>query len=310
MSEEKTYSQMRKEFYNSFETKIVPKIKPFEAERKKTRALASMVSVGLVLIGIILLLAPLFEPFTSNDNNSNLPTLCLLLAWLSWYFFKKKFENQIKKQIMPIVCACFGNLKWSEGSYPGGHVFKDSYVIPTYNSVSYDDIFQGVYKDVHLDIVEGHFTYRSGRNQSTVFQGILVKLDMNKKFNSHTIIKPDSMLHISPSRSLKHTVLEDVKFEKNYDVFTNDPVDARYLITPSFMVRLNNMKTAFGVNKVSCAFHDNKLIIALQTNKDVFSLCSLVKPIDDSKQYYIMYEEIVSILKLIDYFKLNQNIGL
>ena len=53
---------MRKEFYNSFETKIVPKIKPFEAERKKTRALASMVSVGLVLIGIILLLAPLFEP--------------------------------------------------------------------------------------------------------------------------------------------------------------------------------------------------------------------------------------------------------
>ncbi len=146
---------MRKEFYNSFETKIVPKIKPFEAERKKTRALASMVSVGLVLIGIILLLAPLFEPFTSNDNNSNLPTLCLLLAWLSWYFFKKKFENQIKKQIMPIVCACFGNLKWSEGSYPGGHVFKDSYVIPTYNSVSYDDIFQGCIKMYILILLKG-----------------------------------------------------------------------------------------------------------------------------------------------------------
>ena len=93
-------------------------------------------------------------------------------------------------------------------------------------------------------------------------------------------------------------------------MFTNDEVDARYLITPSFMERLNDMKTAFNAKGVRCAFYQNFLLVALPSDKDLFSLCSLVTPIDDAKQYFQMYEEMVSIVKLIDHFKLDQKIGL
>ena len=40
------------------------------------------------------------------------------------------------------------------------------------------------------------------------------------------------------------------------------------------------------------------------------SICSLFKKIDDPKQFFTMFEEILSIIKLIDHFKLNQKIGL
>lgn len=76
------------------------------------------------------------------------------------------------------------------------------------------------------------------------------------------------------------------------------------------MERLNNMKLAFQADKVSCAFYQNQLLIGLHTKKDLFSLCSLFKPVDDANQYYQMFEEILSIIKLIDYFKLNQKTGL
>jgi hypothetical protein len=133
---------------------------------------------------------------------------------------------------------------------------------------------------------------------------------MNKDFSSHTIISPDDIFHKSPIQGLKHTVLEDIEFEKRFDVFTNDEVDARYLITPTFMERLKAMKTAFKADKIQCAFYGNLLLVALSTSKDLFSLCSLVKPMDDAQQYFQMYEEMVSIVKLIDHFKLDQKIGL
>ena len=119
-------------------------------------------------------------------------------------------------------------------------------------------------------------------------------------------IKPDKLINISPLPHLHHTQLEDVQFNKKFDVYTNDEIGARVLITPIFMERLKNMKIAFNSDSVSCAFYQQYLIIALSTNQDLFSLCLLIKPIDDKKQYKQMYEEILSIIKLIDYFKLDK----
>ena len=76
------------------------------------------------------------------------------------------------------------------------------------------------------------------------------------------------------------------------------------------MERMNNVKMAFEATGITCAFYRNKLILTIPTCRDLFSLCSLVKPIDDTRQYFQMYEEIISIIKLIDHFKLDQKIGL
>lgn len=110
--------------------------------------------------------------------------------------------------------------------------------------------------------------------------------------------------------SLKKTELEDIEFEKKYTVKTTDEIEARYLLTTSFMERLKNIQTAFNTNQIKCSFSDKNLIIAIPTNKNIFEIGNLLTPLDDAKTFDIFFNELTSLLILIDYFKLNEQTGL
>ncbi len=312
MPEEKTYQEMRKEFQDKFFNELSPALTKYDNERKFKLTLAVISAVIFSALGIMFGYSAFIVPAGSDAQEGALKSTVIMfcLAWGIWNLLKKNFESKIKDKVMPDVCKCFDHLSWTDVLYSDGKVFVESNLIPDYSSSDYDDVFYGEYRGVKFEIVESEFEVGSGKNRRTVFNGVIVKLDMNKRFKGNTVIRPDSMLHLSPSSRLVHTTLEDVVFEKKFDVFTDDEVEARYLITPSFMERLNNMKVAFAADKVSCAFYGTNLFVALHTPKDLFSICSLLKPVNDGKQFFQMFEEILSIIKLIDHFKLDQKIGL
>lgn len=307
MTEEKTYSQMRKEFQEAFFKKISPGLSKYESERLRQFGYTRAVKIAALIIILVLV-------FLTKQIDIGLILFICCIAGAVCFGLKKKFENEIKQKIIPYVCKCLGDLKWKYAQCSFEQLLCKSGIIDRYNRVSYDDSFTGIYKDINYEICETSFYYKTGtgKNSSTrtVFKGVMIKLDMNKSFTGNTVIRPDTLKHASPAANLKHTTLEDVVFEKKFDVFTDDEVEARYLITPSFMERLNNMKTAFSADRVSCAFYDKYLLVGLHTSKDLFSICSLKEPVNDGKQFFTMFEEILSIIKLIDHFKLNQKIGL
>lgn len=312
MTEEKSYQEMRTEFQERYFNKISPGLKYYEDERKQKRIWAILSFIILMTLGILVICLAIK---TSADGHKSdgvfkLGGLLIFLAFLVPHLIKKGFEKEIKQRVMPIVCKCFGkNFVWMQDYDVQYEEYKASNLVPNFNRECFDDIFKGIYKDVPIEIVECNLSYKSGKNETTVFKGAIVKLKMNKNFTGNTVIRPDSTFHAAPN-GLKHTELEDVSFERKFDVFTDDEVEARYLITPSFMSRLNGMQRVFRADKVSCAFYEDLIYIALHTNKDLFSICDLNKPVDDGKQFFTMFEEILSIIKLIDHFKLDQKIGL
>jgi len=320
MNEEKiSYSQMRRDFYEKYRKKILPFVQKFDNERKTKLICAILSSVFFAIIGSIIILYILYLGFyveTEAQSECIKTVINVAISFYgvaigSWCFFKKKFENKIKRNIMPVVCSCFPKLRWSEGFFNGADLFLASYITSEFDKEEYDDCFEGIFKDVYFQIVEAKYKKRGSKSDILIFDGVIIKLDMNKFFQAHTVVVTNTLFKDKFTyQGLRHTTLEDVEFEKKFDVYTNDEVEARYLITPSFMQRLKAMKIAFKARSVSCAFYNNYLIIALPTDNDIFSLCSLTKPVDDAKQYFQMYEEIVSIIKLIDHFKLNQKIGL
>lgn len=107
----------------------------------------------------------------------------------------------------------------------------------------------------------------------------------------------------------KQIRLEDVKFAKQYKVFSEDEVEARYLITPAFMERFLNLTTSFGTKKVKCAFFDNKVMFAISTRKNLFEFGSLFKSLENPKNIGF-FNELMSILDIIEYFKFDEKIGL
>lgn len=109
---------------------------------------------------------------------------------------------------------------------------------------------------------------------------------------------------------LDEVLLEDPKFAKRFNVYSSDQVEARYLVTPAFMERMQNLQTAFGTKNVKCSFFEDKIMFAISTDRDLFEIGDLFTPMADPKQIYKFREELLSIYKMIEYFKLNEKTGL
>ena len=114
--------------------------------------------------------------------------------------------------------------------------------------------------------------------------------------------------YLKANKNLERVHMEDVKFEKKFKIFSKNQIEARYLITTSFMERLQNIKTAFGTRNIKCSFFDDKIIFAIYTEKDLFELGSLYRSFGRDIEDF--YNQMISIYKMIDYFKLNEKIGL
>ena len=111
-------------------------------------------------------------------------------------------------------------------------------------------------------------------------------------------------------KSLKQVVLEDVEFNKQFMVFSNDEIDARYLATPAFMERFKSMQLAFCAKNIKCSVLDNRILFVIKTTKNLFELGNIFSPIDNSKLVKEVFNQISSIMLMIDHFKLDEKTGL
>lgn len=109
---------------------------------------------------------------------------------------------------------------------------------------------------------------------------------------------------------LNEIKLEDPEFNKKFRAYSSDEVEGRYLITTAFMERFNNLKTVFGTSKVKCSFYGENVMFAISTNRNLFEVGNLFTPLSSTKNLEVFFEELVSVLLLVDYFKLDQKIGL
>lgn len=102
-----------------------------------------------------------------------------------------------------------------------------------------------------------------------------------------------------------------VKLEDNkFDVASKDEVEARYLMTPTFIERFKALQNVYGASEVKCAFIGDKIIFSINSKRDFFELGSLWTPMSDTKQIEEFYKEITAIYDMIDYFKLDEKTGL
>jgi len=88
------------------------------------------------------------------------------------------------------------------------------------------------------------------------FSGSVLVCEFYKKFNGQTIVASRTL----NTRFLgEKEQMDDTLFNDEFRVFTDDKVEARYLLTPVFMARLRELKIKFaGEMGVSAAFMDDK----------------------------------------------------
>ena len=304
---QETFNKIKTRFQNGYFKSIKPNLDRYEQERLKRYKKCNFVILPITICVVILI----YILINLNSDKIEINLQIALIGIGAYFVIKKSMEfslqRDIKNEVMPIICNCFDNLEWNCDKYEDYKEFHEIGLVNYYNRESFDDKFYGNYNNTNFKIIEADLDYESssGKNRSrkNIFRGVILKFHMDNYFKTHTLIRPDGLFKM-PIKNLKRTELEDVIFEKKYDVYTDNEIESRVLITTAFMERLNNIEKIFETKKTYVAFYENKLYIALHTGKDMFKICSLKEPINSPKYFLKIFEEIIAIYRLIDHLKL------
>jgi len=195
--------------------------------------------------------------------------------------------------------------------------YKPSGIIPISTERKLDDHITGEYEGVRIEILEAEFiTHRKGKSKKPVhsFRGLFIHLSMNKQFSGKTILKADkggigNWLQDKTTK-YENVKLEDITFEREFEVFGTDQIEARYLLTPAFMQRVVNLKNMFkgGNGKFQVSFYDNHILIMIPSDP-MFEIKKIEPPITLHNEIKTILDEMQSIFAIIKELKLNENIG-
>lgn len=152
-----------------------------------------------------------------------------------------------------------------------------------------------------------------------LFKGIQFMKEHDVSFNNSLSFSLDKKSSKGKPWKLDNVILEDTEFNEIFNVFSNDQVEARYLLTPSFMERLKNISAVMLVTDVNCIFKDGEIILFLggaidpngNHNNDFFELEPRKGETLYTKAIYKrVFIELLTIFDFIHHFKLDQKIGL
>jgi hypothetical protein len=147
----------------------------------------------------------------------------------------------------------------------------------------------------------------------TIFKGIFLCADSNKRFAGKTLVLPDTAekylggfgkwLQKKAGNTVGEMIyMEDVRFEKEFVVYSTDPVEARYLITPKIQEQIFNMKKLLKKD-LRLSFVNNNVFIAVSRD-NIFQLNTSLSFTDNKTLRYYM-NDIVELLTLIHLLDLN-----
>ena len=185
--------------------------------------------------------------------------------------------------------------------------FKDLDLLPGCDRDSFEDLFKGDHKSCRYDFYDAHLErrHRSSKGSdtwSTVFRGQLIRIAFPKKFLGVTIVRRDAGVFNVLQRwtsKLQRVGLADSRLERAFEVYSNDQVEARYLIHPVFMERLLALEQHFKCGKLRCGFEQGDLLIAIE-GKNRFEIGSMFKTLNDASRAKSVVDDITEIVRVVD----------
>ncbi|MDX1974773.1 MAG: DUF3137 domain-containing protein [Rickettsiales bacterium] len=301
---------------------IFPQVKTFEA--KRIEALEQFRKRSWMVLPVMLLVIALTAIGLGMVHKSHEFVLFVSFAALSGLVFYASmpvlnYKVAVKEHIFPKIFKFFGE----EFSYHGEGLLsvrelEPSELIPSYDDEATEDYVKGSYDGVAIEFTEAKLTRETtdskGRRRTTqVFRGMFVLFSMNKPFTGKTIIKRDGGWVGNwlgkKFNTLELVTLEDPTFEKAFQVYASDQVEARYLLTTSFMERLLQLDELYNRAGLQASFYGDKLLLMIPS-RNRFETASIFYPATFIDDIRMILAEMHELFRVIDVLKLNQRIGL
>lgn len=201
----------------------------------------------------------------------------------SWAFIQHpiiKHQKEVKQKLVTRMCGFFGLEYFMEPKTDPIPELRRVGLLPSHNRERREDQVAGTYEGVRLQMTDLRLREESGsgkdKREVTVFEGPVFSFSFPKRFNGTTIIKADGSLIGNFFNGIgmgdrERVTLEDPAFEKCFEVYGTDQVEARYLLTPGFMQQLMELRESFG-NKMQAAFNGDSFYIVANNGQNKFEV--------------------------------------
>lgn len=316
MQKEPTKSTIKKDIFSKKFREFCKKefsvsMKELEKERLNTLKIIKFTWFACILwiIGNIIFSLIIFQTIASQVFHNSI--FAITAGGIISSVLTRKYKLKAKELVLGKLLSFVGefNIMEIDKCKEIGQI-RELKLFNYFNSWSFDDCIKGKYKELDTEIKEIKLKIvRRSRKRTTtipVFYGLYVKVPSLKKFNSFTIIKPKNEI-CSHGEKIE---LEDIEFEKLFNVRGSNQIEARYLITTAFMERIVKLKKKNLIENISLSFENGYIHIGVHSmNKDYFEM-ALDKPATEISTYRKIILDLITILSVIDSLKLEQNIGL
>lgn len=224
-----------------------------------------------------------------------------------------KLKGEIKNFLLGKVCGYFGFEFNEHASDNGFGQYEQSGLLPKYDKRKLEDEIRGEHNGVAFDLVECRLEDRQRDSKGNtryveIYHGILFRFSFQKEFNGQTLVTKDSgrigNFFKGMGKKGERVKLEDPRFEKQFEVWGTDQIEARYLLTPTFMERVVELAAALGEKRVEFCFNGNRLLISVHVHKDHFEGGGIFTSVTDKRRVEGVINEICKIFDIIDTLQL------
>ena len=300
--------------FEEISAQLLPKLEPFERERQgvQSRYRRSMVIQILWLLLFVLMLPT--GPFAA------IPFIIAILYY-HWGLGKAKREREAFRAnfkanfVRAVIQAIAPGFSYEpQGCVPWADFEASRLQSKACDRYTGEDLIRGTWGQTAMQVGEvlteslerdsdGHESYR------TVFRGLLMVIDPNKHFENETFIVSKSLGLLDFFKNYgygeEHS-MESPEFNREFRVYSQDPIEARYLITPRFMQQVLALNAHFK-GDLRMSFRQGKYYLSLATYHNYFEF-DFNQDIRRSAVLQRFYEEFRYLLEVVEILDFNTRI--
>ena len=244
----------------------------------------------------------------------------IITEYIKSKFNKRNIEKFYKEFKNVFVLKSLNNI-FTDITYRPEKGFSRDFIrsigmIDTGDSFNSNDYISGKYKNISFEqsdihIQEEHEEEDADGNKETVlettFLGRVMIFDFNKKFKANIQVTSYFDANSLPwSKKFTRVKMEDIEFNKTFNVYAESEHEAFYILTPHFMEKLKEIAKKLKCGVMFC-FVDNKLHIAVDNYKDSFEY-NVFKPINEQQIEENISKDIKLITDFVDELNLDNDL--
>lgn len=153
-------------------------------------------------------------------------------------------------------------------------------MLPGYTRKSFEDLWSGEVGGRAFSLHEAHLEQKRSSGKSshyvTVFRGPIMTIAAGRRFNGVTLVERSGKhqrfgffgekeeLAVG-GVTLARVDMVNPQFEDEFTIYSNDQVEARYLVHPTYVEKLIALEGAFAGRKIRTLFAEGELTVVLET---------------------------------------------